>query len=121
MKYWKWINLIPLVLFIIRDMLGMAGINPIWLLVAVALAIMNVFMAKSMREYLLASLLLLLSCVVGMILNTYYYYYFISSDFETPIVGAFVVMVYGILVLVLTGVGAVILAIKNRQKNNFSK
>lgn len=50
MKYWKWINLIPMVLFIIRDMLGMAGINPIWLLVAVALAIMNVFMAKSMRE-----------------------------------------------------------------------
>ncbi|SFI29358.1 hypothetical protein SAMN04487830_13826 [Pseudobutyrivibrio sp. OR37] len=74
MKYCKWMNLIPLVLFIIRDMLGMAGINPIWLLVAVALAIMNVFMAKSMREYLLASLLLLLSCVVGMILNTYYYY-----------------------------------------------
>jgi len=27
MKYWKWINLIPMVLFIIRDMLGMAGIN----------------------------------------------------------------------------------------------
>lgn len=118
MKYWKWINIIPLVLFIIRDMLGMAGINPIWLLVALALAIMNVFMAKSMREYLLDSLLLLLSCVVGMILNTYYYYYFISSDSETPIVGAFVVMVYGILVLVLTGFGAVILAIRNRQKRH---
>ena len=51
MKYWKWLNLIPLVLFIIRDMLGMAGINPIWLLVAVALAIMNVFMAKSMTGF----------------------------------------------------------------------
>jgi len=35
---------------------------------------------------------------------------------ETPIVGAFAVMVYGIIVLVLTGVGAVILAIRNRQK-----
>ncbi len=118
MKYWKWLNLIPLVLFIIRDMLGKESINPIWLLAAVALAIMNVFMAKSMREYLLASLLLFLACVVGMISNTYYYYYFISSDPETPIVGAFVVMVYGILVLLLTGVGAVILTIRNRLRHH---
>ncbi len=118
MKYWKWINLIPLVLFMIRDILGMTGINPIWLLVTVALTIMNVFMTKGMREYLLVSLLLLLSCVVGMILNTYYYYYFISSDPETPIVGAFATIVYGIAVLILTGVGTSILAIRNRQKKH---
>jgi fatty acid desaturase len=118
MKYWKWLNLMPLLLFIIRDVLGMAGINPIWMLVAVALAIMNIKMAKSMMEYLLASLLLLLSCVGGMILNTYYYYYFISSDSETPIVGAFAVIVYGILVIVLTVVGAVVLAIRDHKKQH---
>ena len=116
MKFLKWLNLIPLVMFVIRDMLGMADINPIWLVVVAALAIMNVFMAKSMKEYLLSSLLLLISCVVGMILGTYYYYYFISSDFETPIVGAFIAMVYGIFVLVLAGVGTAVFAIRNRKE-----
>ncbi len=91
MKFLKWLNLIPLVMFVIRDMLGIADINPIWMIVIVAFVIMNVFMAKSMKEYLLSSLLLLISCVAGMVLSTYYYYYFISSDFETPIVGAFII------------------------------
>ena len=92
MKFLKWLNLIPLVMFVIRDMLGIADINPIWMIVIAAFVIMNVFMAKSMKEYLLSSLLLLISCVAGMVLSTYYYYYFISSDFETPIVGAFITM-----------------------------
>ena len=116
MKFLKWLNLIPLVMFLIRDMLGMADINPIWLIIVAALGIMNIFMAKSMKEYLLSSLLLLISCVAGMILSTYYYYYFISSDFETPIVGAFIAMVYGIFVLVLAGVGTAVFAIRNRKE-----
>jgi hypothetical protein len=103
-------------MFVIRDMLGMADINPIWMIVIAAFVIMNVFMAKSMKEYLLSSLLLLISCVAGMILSTYYYYYFISSDFETPIVGAFIAMVYGIFVLVLAGVGTAVFAIRNRKE-----
>ena len=57
-----------------------------------------------------------LSCVAGMMLSTYYYYYFISSDFETPIVGAFIEMVYGIFVLVLAGVGTAVFAIRNRKE-----
>ncbi|SEL77439.1 hypothetical protein SAMN04487770_11739 [Butyrivibrio sp. ob235] len=116
MKFLKWLNLIPLVMFVIRDMLGMADINPIWMIVIAAFVIMNVFMAKSMKEYLLSSLLLLISCVAGMILSTYYYYYFVSSDFETPIVGAFIAMVYGIFVLVLVGVGTAVFAIRNRKE-----
>ena len=116
MKFLKWLNLIPLVMFVIRDMLGMADINPIWMIVIAAFVIMNVFMAKSMKEYLLSSLLLLISCVAGMVLSTYYYYYFISSDFETPIVGAFIAMVYGIFVLVLAGVGTAVFAIRNRKE-----
>ncbi|WP_029319543.1 hypothetical protein [Butyrivibrio sp. AE3004] len=116
MKFLKWLNLIPLVMFVIRDMLGIADINPIWMIVIAAFVIMNVFMAKSMKEYLLSSLLLLISCVAGMILSTYYYYYFISSDFETPIVGAFIAMVYGIFVLVLAGVGTAVFAIRNRKE-----
>lgn len=116
MKFLKWLNLIPLVMFVIRDMLGMADINPIWMIVIAAFVIMNVFMAKSMKEYLLSSLLLLISCAAGMILSTYYYYYFISSDFETPIVGAFIAMVYGIFVLLLAGVGTAVFAIRNRKE-----
>ena len=116
MKFLKWLNLIPLVMFVIRDMLGMADINPIWLVIVAALGIMNIFIAKSMKEYLLSSLVLLISCVAGMILSTYYYYYFISSDFETPIVGAFIAMVYGIFVLVLAGVGTAVFAIRNRKE-----
>ncbi|WP_026659533.1 hypothetical protein [Butyrivibrio sp. AC2005] len=116
MKFLKWLNLIPLVMFVIRDMLGIADINPIWMIVIAAFVIMNVFMAKSMKEYLLSSLLLLISCVAGMVLSTYYYYYFISSDFETPIVGAFIAMVYGIFVLVLAGVGTAVFAIRNRKE-----
>lgn len=116
MKFLKWLNLIPLVMFVIRDMLGIADINPIWMIVIAAFVIMNVFMAKSMKEYLLSSLLLLISCVAGMILSTYYYYYFISSDFETPIVGAFIAMVYGIFVFVLAGVGTAVFAIRNRKE-----
>lgn len=116
MKFLKWLNLIPLVMFVIRDMLGIADINPIWMIVIAAFVIMNVFMAKSMKEYLLSSLLLLISCVAGMVLSTYYYYYFISSDFETPIVGAFIAMVYGIFVLVLAGAGTAVFAIRNRKE-----
>ncbi|WP_026496680.1 hypothetical protein [Butyrivibrio sp. WCD3002] len=116
MKFLKWLNLIPLVMFVIRDMLGIADINPIWMIVIAAFVIMNVFMAKSMKEYLLSSLLLLISCVAGMVLSTYYYYYYISSDFETPIVGAFIVMVYGIFVLVLAGAGTAVFAIRNRKE-----
>ncbi len=117
MKFLKWLNLIPLVMFVIRDMLGMADINPIWMIVIAAFVIMNVFMAKSMKEYLLSSLLLLISCVAGMVLSTYYYYYFISSDFETPIVGTVIAIIYGIFVLVLAGVGSVVFAFKNRKES----
>ncbi len=38
------------------------------------------------------------------------------SDFETPIVGAFIAMVYGIFVLVLAGVGTAVFAIRNRKE-----
>jgi biotin transporter BioY len=116
-KFLRWVNLFPLVMFVIRDLLGMPDINPMWLLVVAAFGIMNVFVAKSMKEYLLLSLLLLISSVVGMLLGTCYYYYFCSSDFETPIVGTVIAIIYGIFVLVLAGVGSVVFAFKNRKES----
>ena len=115
MKYLKLLNLIPLGLFVILDIFGKADIDPKKLIIVVVFVIMNIFVNKSMKEYLLSSLMLFVACVGGKIIDTYYYYYNVSSDFETPIVGAFVAMVYGITVLVVAGVGTAIFALKNRK------
>lgn len=115
MKFLKWLNLFPLVMFLILDIMGKADINPIRMVVVGALAIMNIFIAKSMKEYLLISLMLLVASVGGMIIGTYYYYYNVNPDVETPIVGAFIAMVYGIFVLLVAGVGTAVFVIKNRM------
>ena len=85
MKYLKWLNLIPLIMFFIVDKLRGTLISRYLLIIIVALGIMNMFLAKRMKEYLFASLMLVASIVVGMILYTYYYYYFVSANSETPI------------------------------------
>ncbi len=87
-KYYKLLNFIPLIMFVLADCLIGSGINPVRLIIVAGLAIMNIILAKDLKDYLISSAILLVSSVVGMILDTYYYY-FISSDPETPIVGAF--------------------------------
>ncbi len=115
-KYWKILNFMPLIMFVLTDALFGSGINPVRLIIVVGLAIMNIILAKDLKDYLISSAILLVSSVVGMILDTYYYYYFISSDSETPIVGAFIAMVYGIYVILLTLIGAIIVHFKKNGK-----
>ena len=114
-KYYKILNFIPLIMFVLIDALFRSEINPISLIIVAGLAIMNIILAKDLKDYLISSVILLISSVVGMILDTYHYYYFISSDFETPIVGAFIAMVYGIYVILLTVIGAVIVHFKKKK------
>ena len=112
MRYLKWLNLIPLIMFFIVDKLRGTLISRYLLIIIVALGIMNMFLAKSMRKYLFASLMLVASTVVGMILYTYYYYYFVSANSEAPIFGAALMMVYGFIAF---AVGTVVVVIKERM------
>lgn len=79
------------------------------------------FLAKSMKEYLIASLILVAATVVGMILYTYYYYYFVSANSEAPIFGAALMIVYGFIALAVAAVGTVGVVIKDRKNKEEEK
>ena len=115
LKYIEWLNLIPLIMFFIVDKLRGTLISRYLLIIIVFLGIMNMFLAKSMKEYLISSLMLVVSTVVGMILYTYYYYYFVSANSEAPIFGAALMIVYGFIAFAVAGVGTVGVVIKERM------
>lgn len=118
-KYYKLLNLIPLVLFIIFDCVLAIGINPVRPVFVALLLIMDIFLAKGMKDYLLSAVMLFVSSIVGIIISVTCYYYFISSDFETPIVGAFIALVYALGLAVMIGIGVIIVHI--RKKLNEAK
>ncbi len=72
MRYLKWLNLIPLIMFFIVDKLRGTLISRYLLIIIVALGIMNMLLAKSMKEYVISSLMLVASTVVGMVYFMYY-------------------------------------------------
>ena len=115
MKYLKWLNLIPLIMFFIVDKLRGTLISRYLLIIIVALGVMNMFLAKSMKEYVISSLMLVASTVVGMVLYTYYYYYFVSANSEAPIFGAALMMVYGFIAFAVAAVGTVVVVKKERM------
>lgn len=114
MKYYKFINLLPLVMFILMDIILGANIMPVRFVIIVALAVMNVLLAKDMKDYLISSFILVVSTIIGVILRAYYSYYFIDANPETPIIGAAVMMVYAAFVLIVTIAGMAIFAIRNK-------
>ncbi len=114
MKYLKWLNLIPLIMFFIVDKLRGTLISRYLLIIIIVLGVMNMFIAKGMKEYCISSLMLVVSTAAGMILYTYYYYYFVSAGPETPIFGAAIMMVYGFIALAVAAVGTVVVVIKDR-------
>ena len=58
MRYLKWLNLIPLIMFFIVDQLRGTLISRYLLIIIVALGVMNMFLAKGMKEYVISSLML---------------------------------------------------------------
>ena len=115
MKYLKWLNLVPLIMFFIVDKLRGTLISRYLLIIIVVLGVMNMVIAKNMKEYLITSLMLVASTVVGMILYTYYYYYFVSANSEAPILGAALMIVYGFIAFAVAAVGTVVVVIKDRK------
>ena len=114
MKYLKWLNMIPLIMFFIVDKLRGTLISRYLLIIIVVLGVINMLIEKGMKEYCISSLMLVVSTVAGMILYTYYYYYFVSAGPETPIFGAAIMMVYGFIALAVAAVGTVVVVIKDR-------
>ena len=114
MKYLKFLNLIPLIMFFIADKVIGILISRHLLNIIIVLGVMNMLIAKGMKEYLISSLMLVGSTVAGMILYTYYYYYYVSADPETPILGAAIMMLYGCIALAVASVGTVVVVIKDR-------
>ena len=51
MKYLKWLNLIPLIMFFIVDKLRGTLISRYLLIIIVVLGVMNMLIAKGMKEY----------------------------------------------------------------------
>lgn len=115
-KNLKWLNLIMLVMFVIIDGLRGTVISRFSIGIIIALGILNMCISNDMKEYLISSAILVISTVTGMILFTYYYYNFVSADSETPIVGTFMMMVYGMISLAIAAVGSVVVVIKDRTK-----
>ena len=114
MKYLKFLNLLPLIMFFVVDNVRGTLISRYLLIIIVVLGVMNMLIAKGMKEYCISSLLLVVSTVAGMILYTYYYYYFVSASPETPIFGAAIMMAYGFIALAVAAVGTVVVVIKDR-------
>ena len=114
MRYLKFQNLIPLIMFFIVDKLRGTLISRYLLIIIVVLGVINMLIAKGMKEYCISSLMLVVSTAAGMILYTYYYYYFISAGPETPIFGAAIMMAYGFIALAVAAVGTVVVVIKDR-------
>ena len=114
MKYLKFLNLLPLIMFFVVDNVRGTLISRYLLIIIVVLGVINMLIAKGMKEYCISSLMLVVSTVAGMILYTYYYYYFVSSNPETPIFGAAIMMVYGFIALAVAAVGTVVVVIKDR-------
>ena len=114
MRYLKFLNLIPLIMFFIVDKLRGTLISRYLLIIIVVLGVINMLIAKGMKEYCISSLMLVVSTAAGMILYTYYYYYFVSAGPETPIFGAAIMMVYGFIALAVAAVGTVVVVIKDR-------
>ena len=106
--------MIPLIMFFIVDKLRGTLISRYLLIIIVVLGVINMLIAKGMKEYCISSMMLVLSTVAGMILYTYYYYYFVSASPETPIFGAAIMMVYGFIALAVAAVGTVVVVIKVR-------
>ena len=76
MRYLKWLNLIPLIMFFIVDKLRGTLICRYLLVTIILLGVINMCLAKGMKEYLFFSLLLVLSTAGGVVLYTLYYYNF---------------------------------------------
>ena len=112
----KYLNLIPLVLFPLIYICRISVIDP--MIIIIALTVMNIVISQTTNAYAVSSAMLLISTVIGMVIATYCYFYFISADSETPIVGAFFAIVYGIFVVLFAGIGAVIIAVKNRRQKS---
>lgn len=110
MKYIKFLNLLPLIMFILWDKLVGTLVTPVPFIIIIAFAALNIIFCKSMKEYLISSIMLVVSTIVGVILLSYYSYYLVDANPETPIVGAFVMIVYGVFAAILSGVGALIAA-----------
>ncbi len=110
MKYIKFLNLLPLVMFILWDKLKRTLVTPEPFIIIIALAVLNVILCKNMKEYLISSIMLVVSTAAGIIALSYYSYYFVEANPETPIVGAFVMIVYGFFAVVIAGIGALIAA-----------
>ena len=115
MKYLKWLNLIPLIMFFIVDKLRGTLISRYLLIIIVVLGAMNMLIAKGIKEFCILSLMLVVSTVAGMILYTYYYYYFVSVNSEAPIFGAALMMVYGFIAFAVAAVGTVVVVIKEKM------
>ncbi|WP_051197969.1 hypothetical protein [Butyrivibrio sp. MB2005] len=107
-KIYMLINLIPLGLFYLWDCVLGIGISPVRPMIILGFLILDILLSESMKDYLLSGLILFASSVIGVIINTTCYYYTISSDFETPIVGAFIAIVYAIGLALFIGIGAII-------------
>ena len=121
MKYLKFLNLLPLIMFFVVDNVRGTLISRYLLIIIVVLGVMNMLIAKGMKEYCISSLMLVVSTAAGMILYTYYYYYFVSAGPETPIFGAAIMMVYGFIALAVAAVGTVVVVIKVRKACSHGK
>ncbi len=120
LRYLKFLNLLPLCMFFLMYFQSGTILHRAPLFLVVILTIMNVFISKDMKEYLISSMMLFLSCALGMIIFAYYYYYFIQMADDVPIIAAFVVMVYAIIVLTAFAIGAVIVVLRNRSCKTIS-
>lgn len=114
MKYLKLLNLIPLIVFFAVDRLFDSLVNPIPIIIIIALGVMNTVLSKNMKEYLISSVILVVLSVIGMIFEAYYYYYFVNPDPEAPIYATALVIIYAIFALVVAGIGTAIMAFKKK-------
>ena len=111
------VNLIPVIVEFILWAIGDMNYFFVFITLVLIVAIIDIVGSDEKNFFKLFGLLLGFS-VVGTIILIVLHYYFVSSDFETPLVGALYVATVALEIIIMMGLGLVVKRIGKRKQNS---
>jgi len=107
--------IVPMIIFLATYFISCA--NPVCLIIITIILVLDIIIADTPKDFFKYCATLIGGTLIGSIISTILYYYLISSDFETPIVGALISVLYCIGIILFGIIGTIIIIIKNKCKN----
>ena len=115
MKKMRLLNLLPIVMFVVMDLLYVNFGSGTPLVLLLVLGVTSICVEKNMKGFFFSQGILVVSCVIGMILACCYEYYFRGHDDWVPIIGTVLIQIYVIALVLLTLIGALAMVIKKKK------